>query len=357
MHIKTTIIKQLKRFVLLSLITVSYTCKQQTNTTLQTNTPAINTFKWRPSESAPKHYPMSIYQGHFITEEGQYITIPNGGTITNGWGDFGSTWVVGEDYKPVPHKLAIIYISYTEDQFYYGEFDLPTDTITAYFEKGYINYRGEQKSYTTLSAGLAPGGAVSVWLKGAGSSVEIGHYQAEKTEVSMADFVPDGLQDREQYVKNRLNHLPEESKAVLAKDGIPIGKWTGYRERFRWKPRLMHATKGKMKDCLSDFYNGEFYFTHIDNPLITEYQDFPPAKRIAFGWYDENGVEYGCKVYFDEAEIWGVFKRMYSKPKTQHADLVLEVDKYNSSLKISLQNETDRIEIKKAKIVMYEASK
>ncbi len=344
------IVKQLSSAVIV-LFTLG--CKQQVSPA----EPAINTFKWLPSESAPKHYPAEIYQGHFITEGGQYITIPNGGTITNGWGNFGSTWVVGEDYKPVPVKVAIIYISYTEDQFYYGEFNLPKDAITALFEKGYIDDNGKQDNYDTLSIGLAPGGAVSVWLKGAGSSVEIGHYQAEKTNVSIEDFKPSAILTLEEYVKDEQEHFSEETKAVLAKEGIPIGKWTGYRERFRWKPRLMHATKGKMKDCLSDFYNGEFYFTHIDNPLITEYQDFPPAKRIAFGWYDENGVEYGCKVYFDEAEIWDVFKRMYSKPETQHADLVLEVDKYNSSLKISLQNETDRIEIEKAKIVMYEASK
>ncbi len=344
------IVKQLGSAVIV-LFTLG--CKQQVSPA----EPAINTFKWLPSESAPKHYPAEIYQGHFITEEGQYITIPNGNTIRNGWGDFGSTWVVGEDFKPVPHKLAIIYISYTEDQFYYGEFDLPTDTITAYFEKGYINYRGEQKSYTTLSAGLAPGGAVSVWLKGAGSTVEIGHYQAEKTEVSMADFNPEGIQDRAAYVKDEQEHFSEETKAVLAKEGIPIGKWTGYRERFRWKPKFVHKAEGNSYRFLGDFYNGEFYLVQPDNPIIATYQDFPPPKRVAFRWEDKNKTRYGCKVYFDEAEIWDVFKRMYSKPETQYADLVLEVDKYNSSLKISLQNETDRIEIEKAKIVMYEASK
>ncbi|MDO6811339.1 DUF2931 family protein, partial [Zobellia galactanivorans] len=131
----------------------------------------MKTFEWRPTECAPEHYPIGIYQGGFITEDDDYFMIPNGGVVSNGWGNSGSTWVTGPDFKPVPNKLKIIWISYTENQFYFGDFNLPTDKITELFEKGYINEHGKHKTYNNLIVCLAPGGAVSVFIMGAGTSI------------------------------------------------------------------------------------------------------------------------------------------------------------------------------------------
>ena len=96
-------------------------------------------FEWKPTECAPIHYASEIYQGSFITDDGKYITIPYGSTINQGWGHSGSSWAVGEDLKPVPSQLKIIWISYTENQFYFLDTKLPKEKMTALFEKGFIN--------------------------------------------------------------------------------------------------------------------------------------------------------------------------------------------------------------------------
>lgn len=334
-------------------------CKNNTkNKTAQSITASstMKTYEWLPSESAPKHYPVEIYQGDFITDSGEYIEVPKGGTVKNGWGNIGSTWAIGEKFKPVPSKLAIIYISFTEDQFYAGEFQLPKDKITELFEKGFVNNKGVQKKYNKLLVGLAPGGAVSVWLSGVGSTVEVGHYRASKTNVSMKDFNPDGIQDREAYVKDERNNFTAETKEVLEQQGVPLGKWTKYRERFRWRPKFEHKGGGKMYRFLNDFYNGEYFNSIGNNPLITKYQDFPPPKRVAFRWSDKKGNKYGCKVYFNETEIWNAFKKIYANSKTSQAELVLEIDKYNSEIKLYLRSNNDEVLLEKTEVKIFEAN-
>lgn len=84
--------------------------------------------------------------------------------------------------------------------------------MTELFENGFINNRGYQDNYYNIVVGLAPGGAVSVWLFSAERVTEVGHYQADKTEVEMKDFRPDGLQNRDLYIKNREESFTEETK-------------------------------------------------------------------------------------------------------------------------------------------------
>ena len=99
------------------------------------------TFEWRATECAPHHYPMEIIQGTFIyhgeTEDGLYI--PSGGTLSAGWGQPISNHAVGEKYKPLPDRLKIAFFSYTEKQFYQGEFALPYERILALFREGVAN--------------------------------------------------------------------------------------------------------------------------------------------------------------------------------------------------------------------------
>ncbi|MCP3873094.1 MAG: DUF2931 family protein, partial [Desulfobacteraceae bacterium] len=86
-------------------------------------------FEWLPTECAPKNYPMKIVRGDFIFKNKNSIYIPDGRFIMDGWGEVGSIDIVGEDFKPLPVRLRILWFSYTEDKFYAGDFDLPYEKI------------------------------------------------------------------------------------------------------------------------------------------------------------------------------------------------------------------------------------
>ena len=130
-------------------------------------------FEWDATESAPLYYPMEIIQGTFIyqgeAERGLYI--PSGGTLSSGWGHPISSHVVGEKSKPLPDRLHIVFFSYAEKQFYKGAFELPYEKILALFREGIANpvvYPGghEIPLYSRIMVGIAPGGAVAVWVIG-----------------------------------------------------------------------------------------------------------------------------------------------------------------------------------------------
>ncbi len=228
--------------------------------------------------------------------------------------------------------------------------------MTELFEKGFINDQGKPDNYDEIAVGLAPGGAVSVWLLGGDFTTEVGHYQAIKTDVDMKDFNPDGVQDKDEYVKVTTESFSEETKKVIAEQGIPIGKWTTYRQRFLWKPVLKHEDSYKLATFHNDFYNGEMYNVSVGNPILDDYQNYPPPKKSSFRWYDKNNNRFGCRVHFNEKEIWDAFKKIYKNPETKQAELVFKIDKYNSDVTIFLKSETDSIKIEKAKIHTYISS-
>ena len=91
----------------------------------------MNKYGWLPTESSYEKYPMSIIAGDLVFSDGTSIYIPSSKIIENGWGELGSTHVVGERLKPLPVKIEISWFSYTEDKFYSGVFSLPYEKITA----------------------------------------------------------------------------------------------------------------------------------------------------------------------------------------------------------------------------------
>lgn len=80
--------------------------------------------------------------------------------------------------------------------------------------------------------------------------------------------------------------------------------------------------------------------------------------RIISEWNgtDQNNNQYGTRIYFEENEIHTVFEKMYEKSKDVPTELMLTIDKYNSDITIALQNASESIDIKKARIKVYETS-
>lgn len=123
-------------------------------------------FYWNATESAPAHYPMEIIRGTFYykgQDHGLYI--PSGGTLYAGWGVANSAHVTGQRNKPLPDRVEIIFYSYTEKQFYKGNFELPYERILSMFRQANAE-EPKDPYYNGIMVGIAPGGAVSVWLEG-----------------------------------------------------------------------------------------------------------------------------------------------------------------------------------------------
>ena len=303
-------------------------------------------YEWYATECAPKHYPMQIIRGTFIyhgeKERGLYI--PSGGTLTKGWGDPISDHAVGK-FKPLPDRLDITFFSYAEKQFYRGQFDLPYEKIKKLFEDGFDDGK-RHETYGRIMTGIAPGGAVAVWLLGA-VTVEVLYGQAQKVDLdpSRAFGVPfKDKEDSDEYIAKQLpNSLKPEEIESLKKNGIPFGLWARYRNRYNWKPVIV---KAEAPDGMSaHFLNGE--------SIADWYPDKEPAaslrpviQRISF-MTSVNGKKVAIQAEFDELETMAAFEKLGSKGEKVYLEFEPQVPRANT--RIRLYNDKESIELKKFK--------
>lgn len=301
-------------------------------------------FDWKATESGPENYPMQIINGNFLYhgDPGNGLYVPSGATLYKGWGKMRSSHNVGPDLKPLPDKLDITYFSYAENQFYQGSFDLPYEKILKLFREG-VEKDKEDPTYQRIMVGVAPGGAVAVWLLGNGIK-EVFFGQAQKIESELRMF-GEIIPDREEYSKNKFKRVVSPELLVnIQKNGIPFNQWAEYRTQYNWTPTF--AVTHPPQDFGMAFYNGEsgnFNFPPEQDFVATTH---PVPKEIDFSYaVNGQGKKYLYIIHFDEAEILNAFTRLGDNQQP----LQLEFDpKMPKKLtQIRLRNEKEVITLKK----------
>lgn len=314
---------------------------------------AMEKYKWLPTECAPKKYPMTILKGDLIFKNGGSIYIPEGKVLYNGWGEIGSTHVVGEEWKPVPYQLNITWFSYTEDKFYQGIFNLPHDIITSLFQKGFISpSTGKLRTYDRVMVGLAPEGEISIWLSGERVVKEVCFFQAKETKIDWAGFVDNPAITRKEYLKMILKEvLNNDEIASLKENGLPVRLWMKYRTRYPWEPTIIG--KAVPTDLLMVTYNGEHEFIDYTSEKKRRLEKRAIVKNFELRWTSEPKEKYFATVDFDEQEIFTSFEKLYNEQLPQELQLQVEINSIDHSLKIYLRNDLYILELKKCIIKVY----
>ena len=297
-------------------------------------------FEWDATESAPEHYPMEIINGTFIfkgeAELGLYI--PSGSTLVDGWANPVSSHVTGAKYKPLPDRLRITFFSFAENQFYEGKFYLPYDKILALFQKEVSN-NPEHPTSSRIMVGVAPGGAVGVWVIGSGDRIEVFFGQAEKVELDPSRAFALPFKSKEQidaYIAKQLvNVLNSEELENLKKNGIPFGLWARYRQKFKWDISL---TEGfPISDVGFTFLNGE---RNENTGMLIR----PIPKEIAFDTI-VNNEEFIFIVKFDEFEIMDAFEKLGENNKKVYLEFEPRIPR--KDLRVRIYNDKESITLKK----------
>lgn len=270
-------------------------------------------FDWYATESGPKLYPMEIIQGTFFYQgqnEGLYI--PDGGTLSAGWGTRVSHHVVGPDEKPLPDRVKIVFYSYAEKQFYKGEFPLPYEKILAAFREH--NLDPERPHFNSIQIGIAPGGVVAVWLDGR-ETREIFFGQAEKVTISPSNGfrLPfDSKEESDAYIEKQLaNVLTPEQLAALKKNGIPFGTWARYRNLYKWAPTYKDGLSPTKAATAVWFLNGEV-IPNVPTQFSEEMANTP--RPLPRGWTFTaptiSGKKYVFDIKFEEFELMEAFEKL-----------------------------------------------
>ncbi len=302
-------------------------------------------FEWLPTESAPKLYPMEIYNGHLFFENGNSIYVPCSGMAYDGWGNIGSTHVVGDDFKPVPVRLEVTWASFVENKFYTGNWALPKEKMTKLFKEGVVNYNTKKRSrYSRIIVGLAPGGVAVVWMYGEGNQVEIGRYQAKETQVAMKDFVPNNPKISQEEYMDLSKELPEAIENIKQKGGIEFGLWDTYRKKYNWRTNI-DIPNYTFEKIAIEMFNGERE-TLFDEPLLkNEFKERAIPDYLSFIITNPKGKHYVFEFKnIDETEIFNLFKQVDA---TKPIEIVLKMNEDLSNRRLVFKQEDKEFPITK----------
>ena len=273
---------------------------------------AMEKFAWLPTECAPRGYPMEIVRGDLVFADGSSIYIPDKKVFHNGWGEVGSTHIVGTETKPVPVTLDLTWFSYTEDTFYAGVFALPQEAIVAHFKRGIEGpATGGKTTYDRISVGMAPGGHVSVWLEGQGVVLEVAGFTASAADVPWTALLDNEEVSRSEYVRIVL----EEALGVAGAArpvSAPGGPWERYRRRYPWKIEVVGAapTTAWIKS-----FNGEREY--VQSGKIQQQRVRRAAPReIKLHWRQAAGRKRTATLALDEAQVFSAFEQLAAAGET-----------------------------------------
>jgi len=321
---------------------------------------SATTFDWQASESAPKSYPMKIIAGNFYSPNGDSLYVPNGVKLHHGWGRGRSSHVVGEDLKSLPNRLSISFFSYSENQFYNGEFTLPYEKILALFQTGHYSPKDEDHiTYDEITVGVAPGGAVSVWVVSLDRTVEIFFGYADKEEGSWASINDNPNITREKYIRSGIQNaleaeqLSPEAIATIKKSPIPLGLWERYhKNRYNWQPLFTNMPVYGGRIDYIKYYNRER--DYIDIPVKENQAESTRAvpSLLDFTWNRPFAKPLRLKLSFNEDEIFSAFEKLGSNNQPLQFEMRMEPEK-NYSFTIWLKNKTESLEIKQTKVETY----
>lgn len=272
----------------------------------------MDRFDWRVTECAPRGYPVRVIQGDLVFDDGGSLYVPSRRVVNNGWGADGSIHLAGDDLKPVPVRLILTWLSYTEDRFYHGSFDLPADRMLTLFRNGLPSPRnGRHITYARMIVGMAPGGHVSVWMGAERVVTEVAAFRGSQADVPWAGVLGDPDVTREAHVAATLEETRTiRSKELLAERPDLAGRWASYSScRFIWSPRTEPGSP--VRAVWIHGFNGE-----------AEYVDLAPRvgagsaaavaravpRKLISRWTHPAGMEMTTEAQLDEIETFAAFQ-------------------------------------------------
>ena len=305
-------------------------------------------FTWLAGDSAPLLYPMKIIQGDFFYHgQGGSRYIPNGGTIRVGWGNYSSTHIGGNEKYPLPDRLKITFFSFAENQFYQGEFDLPYARMLELFQQ---SHKKDDFPFDRVVAGVAPGGAVAVWVSGT-TITEVFFGQAQKVDYRYGQVLGLPFKDRQEenefVAKILKDSLSPERFESLQKNGIPFGIWARYRNLYRWNLTIAPDVVLKRPEYGIAYLNGEnqdVYYP-FSEAIINTPRPLPLRINIV---PIINGVGRPYVIYLNDIELMEAVEQLSAKGDI--VTLAIHPKAPREQTELYLSNGQETIALKKVRI-------
>ena len=209
-------------------------------------------YEWNAGMSAPKYYgnggPMVeyFYKGKSVAGASANIG------FDPGWGVTAGGYSGGDQYKDIPDSVAVQWVCSVDNYLYRGGARLPRERMLELFKNGFKTVYGMKTTYTSIVAGMAPGGNVTIWLRGSERLTEVIRFKAqERLEDPYID-----KDYREKTVKNWGNYL-----TYWYLHGVPYDVWEKGDKEYDYDIGFSSEGGQKIKPNVFTFYtkDGTWY--------------------------------------------------------------------------------------------------
>ncbi|MCV9929309.1 DUF2931 family protein [Flavobacterium sp. LS1R49] len=279
-------------------------------------------FSWAVTVTAPFNYPIEIHKGYLGNDKKMIAAFISTGLNENGWNYDGDALSGG---NTLPTLLSLTWISYAEKKFWKIETSIDQavqNKMIALFKEGYMNKDREgiwsHLTYKNITVGLAPGGTVVLWLTGKNRRVEVAHYQAKETFVSVDEFYRNPHEHTQQgfYDFCFKSYVPKETQAYIKEKGVPVNLWNNYRTKYKYHFNL-HFYKADKENLerYTKYVNGEEEKEKVEEIVLDKSKALPEYVRFYFN-------QYNAEAEFDGEEILAAFKKI----SKNHPDATIEIE-------------------------------
>lgn len=316
-------------------------------------------FKWGGDTTTPYMYPIMLLPSIFVFDEyspNGYSYIDRINFQRGRWGEIGSPRGATSQ---LPHILDITWLSWVEKKVYTGSFELPVEKMNKLFREGYRDYLNRPAKYQYIIAGIAPEGVIILWVWGNMSCVEVARFQAvEKKDVTIKNI---STTTDAKSIKELCDAIMEDEHDIIeyvSKHGLNNHIWDTYRQRFKIRPVVDYALKGKgITDHINIKYlNGEFECLNYELLQENPYRNRARMEMIEV-FYSIGQDMFILELYFDEEEIMQTFQKIYGNDPTQEVEFVITLLPVNRVLKLAfrkkVENRIEEVVLKKCKIEMF----
>jgi len=180
-------------------------------------------YEWNAGMSAPKYYgnggPMVeyFYKGKSVAGASANIG------FSPGWGVTAGGYSGGEQYKDIPDSVAVSWICATDRIEYRGGARLPRERMLELFKNGFKTVYGMKTTYTSIVAGMAPGGNATIWLRGSERLTEIIRFKAENNGI-WKEHDEDYNRYKKEVTSSK-SYINSEGSIFRYLHGVPYDVW------------------------------------------------------------------------------------------------------------------------------------
>ena len=209
-------------------------------------------YEWNAGLSGPKYYPSGAPRVEYFYKGKSVAGASIGTGADQGWGVTAGGYSGGDQYKDIPDSVAVQWVCSVDNYLYRGGTRLPREHMLELFKNGFKTVYGMKTTYTSIVAGMAPGGNATIWLRGSERLTEVIRFKAqERLEDPYID-----KDYREKTVKNWGNYL-----TYWYLHGVPYDVWEKGDKEYDYDIGFSSEGGQKIKPNVFTFYtkDGTWY--------------------------------------------------------------------------------------------------